>query len=333
MFGVFGTGGPPVTGAGRVRLRLDVAYDGTDYSGWAVQPGRRTVAGELLTALGTLLGPDGGFRPEGGCGPSGGSSPDGGDHDAEAADTGATGLTVAGRTDAGVHATGQVCHVDVPEAAWRRLAPTLVRRLAALLPADVRVTAASEVPAGFDARFSALWRRYAYRVTDAAYGADPLRRRDTLAWPRPLDVDALNAASTGLCGTHDFAAYCRRKEHATTLRRITRLDWRRQQDGVLVATVQADAFCQAMVRSLVGALLPVGDGRRPADWPASLLCRRERASEVVVAPAYGLTLVAVGYPDDPDGYATRAEATRRRRDVPPGGAHAVRSGPAGSADR
>ncbi|GII24228.1 tRNA pseudouridine(38-40) synthase TruA [Planosporangium mesophilum] len=268
-----------------VRLRLAVAYDGSDFSGWAVQPGRRTVAGVLSEALDRLFGA-------------------------------ATGLTVAGRTDAGVHATGQVCHVDVPASDWEKLSGTLLRRLAGLLPPDVRVPAVSAVPDTFDARFSALSRRYAYRVTDAPYGADPLRRHDTLAWPRPLDLEALNAAAAGLRGEHDFAAFCRRKENATTVRAIDRLDWRRDPDGVLVATVQADAFCQAMVRSLVGAMLASGEGRRDAGWPASLLSRRERASEVTVAPPHGLTLVAVAYPQDPHAYAERALLTRRRRDVP-----------------
>nr|WP_239075355.1 tRNA pseudouridine(38-40) synthase TruA [Planosporangium flavigriseum] len=266
-------------------MRLDVAYDGTDFSGWAVQPGRRTVAGVLTEAFDRLF-------------------------------HGATGLTVAGRTDAGVHATGQVCHVDVAGADWERVSGTLIRRLAGLLPADVRVRAARVVPAAFDARFSALFRRYAYRVTDAPYGADPLRRHDTLAWPRQLDLEALNEAAAGLRGEHDFAAYCRRKENATTIRAVSHLNWRREPDGVLVATVQADAFCQAMVRSLVGAMLAAGEGRRPPSWPAGLLSRRERASEVTVAPAHGLTLVEVGYPDDPAEYAERAFATRRRRDDP-----------------
>ncbi len=265
-----------------MRLRLDVAYDGTDFSGWAAQPDRRTVAGVLGTALDTL------FRDW-------------------------TGLTVAGRTDAGVHATGQVCHVDVPGDAWEALAGTLVRRLAALLPADVRVRAATEVPDGFDARFSALGRGYEYRVTDAPYGADPLRRHDTLAWPRPLALERLNEAAARMVGEHDFAAYCRRKEYATTVRAVRRLDWRRDPDGVLVASVDADAFCQAMVRSLVGALLAVGDGRRAVPWPGDLLRRRERANEVVVAPPHGLTLVSVAYPADPAEYAPRAELTRRLR--------------------
>ncbi|MER7890328.1 tRNA pseudouridine(38-40) synthase TruA [Micromonospora sp. NPDC094482] len=268
----------------RIRLRLDVAYDGTGFSGWAAQPTRRTVAGVLVETLDLVLG----------------------------AGT-ATGLTVAGRTDAGVHATGQVCHLDLPGAVWREREGTLLRRLARLLPTDVRVRAMTEVPAEFDARFSATFRRYEYRVTDAPYGAEPLRRHEILAWPKRLDVDALNAAAAGLVGEHDFAAYCRRKENATTLREVTRLDWRRGPDGVLVATVQADAFCQAMVRSLVGAMLVAGDGRRPVDWPAGLLDRRERSSEVTVAPAHGLTLVAVGYPDDPAEYARRADLTRRLR--------------------
>jgi tRNA pseudouridine38-40 synthase len=268
----------------RIRLRLEVAYDGTDFSGWAAQPTRRTVAGVLIEKLDLVLG----------------------------AGT-ATGLTVAGRTDAGVHATGQVCHLELPAEVWAEHRGGLLRRLARLLPGDVRVRAITEVPAEFDARFSATFRRYEYRVTDAPHGVEPLRRHEILAWPKPLDPALLDAAARGLVGEHDFAAYCRRKENATTLREVTRLDWRRDPEGILVATVQADAFCQAMVRSLVGAMLVVGDGRRPVDWPATLLTRRERASEVTVAPAHGLTLVEVGYPEDPAGYARRAELTRRLR--------------------
>jgi tRNA pseudouridine38-40 synthase len=265
-----------------VRVRLDVSYDGTDFSGWAAQPARRTVAGVLTDALARLAGPV------------------------------PLGLTVAGRTDAGVHATGQVCHVDLPAALWTDLESSLVRRLAALMPPDVRVRAATPVPGTFDARFSATYRRYEYRVADTPWGPEPLRRHDTLGWARPLDLDRLNAAATGLLGDHDFAAYCKRKEHGTTVRAITRLDWRRDPDGVAVATVQADAFCQAMVRSLVGAMLTVGDGRREPSWPATLLGLRERSSSITVAPAHGLTLVAVGYPAETE-YAGRADATRRLR--------------------
>lgn len=266
------------------RVRLDVSYDGGEFSGWAVQPGRRTVAGVLTEALGVLVGAD---------------TP--------------LGLTVAGRTDAGVHATGQVCHVELPTGAWEQLRPSMLRRLAALMPPDARVRAATAVPDTFDARFSATFRRYEYRVADTAYGPDPLRRHDTVGWPRPLDLDLLRQGAAGLIGEHDYAAYCKRKEHATTVRAITRLDWRREPDGVAVATVQADAFCQAMVRSLVGAMLTVGDGRREPDWPAKLLRLRERSSEVTVAPAHGLTLIAVGYPQDPADYELRADQTRRLR--------------------
>ena len=265
------------------RLRLDVSYDGADFSGWAVQPGRRTVAGVLLEALNRLARAESTF-----------------------------GLTVAGRTDAGVHATGQVCHVDLPAELHDELRRSLLRRLAALMPPDARVRRITEVPDTFDARFSATFRRYEYRVMDTTWGPEPLRRFDTIGWVRPLDLERLNAGAAGLVGEHDYAAFCKRKEHATTIRAITRLDWRRDPDGVCVATVQADAFCQSMVRSLVGAMLTVGDGRRDPSWPARLLTLRERSSEVTVAPANGLTLIEVGYPGE-DEYAARADATRRMR--------------------
>jgi tRNA pseudouridine38-40 synthase len=263
-------------------LRLDLGYDGTDFVGWAHQPGLRTVGGVVAAALGRIFG-------------------------------GEARITVAGRTDAGVHATGQVCHLDVPTARWDAVRDTVVTRLAGLLPRDVRVWAVTEVPETFDARFSALFRRYEYRVSDAPWGAPPLRHRDTLGWPHPLDLTALTAASRLLLGEHDFAAFCRSRPNTTTIREMVRFDWQRAADSVVIATVEADAFCQAMVRSLVGALLPVGDGRRGPEWPAALLTRRERAGEVTVAPPYGLTLVHVGYPADEAGFAARAALTRRIR--------------------
>jgi len=266
---------------GLQRYRLDVGYDGTDFSGWAVQPDRRTVCGTLTDALALLL-----RQP--------------------------VQLTVAGRTDAGVHATAQVAHVDLPAGTDP---DRLLHRLARLLPADVRVRAISPVPPEFDARFSAVRRHYAYRVATAAHGAEPLRRRDTLAWPHPADVDAMNASASGLLGEHDFAAFCRGREGATTIRELQRLHWTREADGALVAAVSADAFCHSMVRSLVGALLAVGRGQRPADWPAGLLTRTERASDVVVAPAHGLTLVGVDYPPLAE-LAARASVTRNLRRPP-----------------
>ncbi len=222
-------------------------------------------------------------------------------------------LTVAGRTDAGVHATAQVAHLDVPP---ETLPPDqLAHRLARLLPPDVRVLSVRQVPRTFDARFSALRRHYRYRICDAPWGVEPLRRYDTLSHPRPLDDAAMNAASRLLLGEHDFAAFCRRRDGATTVRALERFEWTRDEPHLLVAHVAADAFCHSMVRSLVGALLAVGEGRRPLDWPAGLLRHNTRVSDVAVAPAHGLVLVGVDYPDD-DQLAARAEQTRALRLAP-----------------
>ncbi|WP_233517391.1 tRNA pseudouridine(38-40) synthase TruA [Geodermatophilus marinus] len=257
-----------------------MAYDGTALHGWARQPGQRTVQGDLEAALATVL-----RRP--------------------------VGLTVAGRTDAGVHATGQVAHCDVPLDVWDRHRDGLVRRLRGVLAPDVAVTAVGTAPPDFDARFGALARHYVYRLTDAPGGAPPLRRADTTPWPRGVDAAAMAAAARLLLGEHDFAAFCRRREGATTVRALQALDVAR--DGALVTVAaSADAFCHSMVRSLVGALLVVGEGRRPVGWPAALLGRTERSGEVPVAPARGLTLVRVDYPAD-DALAARAKVTRARR--------------------
>ncbi|MDS1269927.1 tRNA pseudouridine(38-40) synthase TruA [Lipingzhangella sp. LS1_29] len=265
-----------------VRLRLDLAYDGTDFSGWAAQPGRRTVQGELEQALCRILRRN------------------------------ATPVTVAGRTDAGVHARGQVVHLDVPAAELERLdVATLPRRLGGVLPPDVRVHAAGVAPPGFDARFAALWRRYIYRVSDAVGGVDPLRRRDVLWHRRGLDVDRMCAAARLLLGEHDFAAYCRKRPGASTVRELQSLHWERDGD-LLFGTVRADAFCHNMVRALVGALLAVGDGRRDVDWPRRVLAAGERDSAVHVVPAHGLTLEEVRYPG-PEELASRVATTRRRR--------------------
>lgn len=247
-----------------MRLRIDLAYDGAGFHGWARQPGLRTVQGSLEQALATVLRV-----------PS-------------------VEVTVAGRTDAGVHARGQVAHLD---ASLEEPQPDrLLRRLNGVLDPDVRVRRLSEAPAGFDARFSAVWRRYAYRVADRLDAVDPLARAHVLAWPRPLDLDAMNRAAGRLLGEHDFASFCKRREGATTIRTLLELSWRRGADGVLVATVRADAFCHNMVRSLVGCLLAVGEGRRTPDWAAQVLAVRQRDPAVTVVPAHGLTLEEVGYP-------------------------------------
>jgi len=221
-------------------------------------------------------------------------------------------LTVAGRTDAGVHARGQVIHLDVPAATWSGTADRAVARLAGVLPADVRVRAAGPAPAGFDARFSALWRRYAYRVCDDRAAADPLRRHETLWSFRRLDLAAMNEASRRCLGEHDFAAFCRRREGATTIRALRTLDWHRDDHGTAVATVVADAFCHNMVRALVGALLAVGEGRQPPGWPAAVLAAGVRDPAVRVVPAHGLCLEEVHYPPAAD-LAARAAAARTVR--------------------
>jgi tRNA pseudouridine38-40 synthase len=266
-----------------VRLRIDLSYDGSGFSGWAAQPGRRTVADVVAVGLGRVL-----RLP------------------------GPPGLTVAGRTDAGVHARGQVVHADVPALAWAAAADRATVRLSAALPADVRVRAIGPAPDGFDARFSALWRRYSYRVCDDPAAADPLRRHDTLWYFRLLDVDAMNEAALPCLGEHDFAAFCRRRQGASTIRTLRTLAWHRDDDGVAVATVVADAFCHNMVRSLVGALLAVGDGRRPAGWPAAVLAAAVREPAVRVMAPHGLCLEEVGYPP-PGALAARAAQTRHLR--------------------
>jgi tRNA pseudouridine38-40 synthase len=265
-----------------VRLRLDIAYDGTAFAGWAIQPGQRTVAGELTAALAAVL-----------------RLPD-------------AALTVAGRTDAGVHATGQVAHLDVPAVTWDEIAQSFLRRMAGVLPLDVRVIGARVVPIEFDARFGALWRRYEYRISDAATGVDPLRRTFVLNHRRGLDVTAMAVAAGQLIGLHDYVAFCKRRDGATTTRCVQSFDVAREGSEIVVH-IQADAFCHSMVRSLVGALIAVGEGRRSPDWPASLLAATERANDVTVAGPNGLTLVEVGYPAASE-LAARAEQTRARRD-------------------
>lgn len=271
---------------GLVRVRVDLAYDGTEFSGWAAQPSLRTVEGVLATGLGRAL-----RLPE---------PPQ---------------LTVAGRTDAGVHARGQVVHADVPADAWQAAAGAVLRRLAGALPPDVRARQVAVAPDGFNARFSALWRRYSYRVCDDVTLADPLRRRDTLWHFRPLDLAAMNEAAALLAGEHDFAAFCRKREGATTIRALRLLDWQRDADGVVIARVVADAFCHNMVRSLVGALLPVGEGSRPVSWPAQVLAAGLRDPGVRVVSPHGLCLEEVHYPPAAE-LAAREAQTRRVRELP-----------------
>ncbi|OKI66565.1 tRNA pseudouridine(38-40) synthase TruA [Streptomyces sp. MJM1172] len=274
---------------GHVRVRLDLSYDGKDFSGWAKQRVLRTVQGELESALTTVM-----------------RLPD------------PVELTVAGRTDAGVHARGQVAQFDVAGEVWAEHHDKLLRRLAGRLPHDVRVWKVAEAPPGFNARFSAIWRRYAYRVGDHQGGVDPLRRGHVLWHQWPLDVDAMNRAAAALLGEHDFAAYCKKREGATTIRTLQQLSWERAEDGIVTATVRADAFCHNMVRSLVGALLHVGDGHRPVEWPGQVLAAGVRDSSVHVVKPHGLTLEEVGYPAD-ELLAARSKEARNLRTLPAAG--------------
>ena len=261
-----------------MRLRLDLAYDGAGFHGWARQTGLRTVQGELESALATVL------RTE------------------------TVAVTCAGRTDTGVHARGQVAHVDVADADPVRLR----RQLDGVLADDISVRRVVAAPEGFDARFSAVWRRYAYRIADQPESVDPLNRGYVLAWRRPLDLDAMSTASKGLLGRHDFASFCKRREGATTIRTLLSLTWERAPGGLLVGNVVADAFCHHMVRSLVGCLVAVGEGRRPPEWAGEVLAAATRDPAVAVVPAHGLTLEEVGYPPD-DELAAQAGASRAVR--------------------
>lgn len=279
-----------------VRVRLDFAYDGTEYAGWGIQPRLRTIQGVMEAGLARIV--RFGEPPR---------------------------LIVAGRTDAGVHARGQVAHLDIDVRAWERMpghstrtpGQSLVRRLNGVLPADINVKTADLAAPGFDARFSALGRRYAYRVCDDVNLRDPLTRRYVL-WHDPLDLDALTTASAALAGLRDFAPFCRPREGATTIRELTEFSWERVTEGpdtgLVVATVRADAFCHSMVRSLVGAVLAVGKGRRDEAWLADVVSTEGRSHAVKVALAHGLTLEEVSYPPD-DELALRARVTRDKRSL------------------
>lgn len=274
-----------------MRLRIDLSYDGTDFHGWARQKGElRTVQQVLEDNLSMILR-----------------------HEVE--------LTVAGRTDAGVHAAGQVAHFDIPASALEQRSidgdpVKLVRRLAKLLPEDVRVHDCQQAPEGFDARFSALERHYVYRITTHPRGALPTRARDTAVWPKAVDIEAMQQAAEQLVGLHDFAAFCKAKPHATTIRDLLSFEWvdvsTPSEPQLYEARVGADAFCWSMVRSLVGCCLRVGEGSRGIDFAAEMLALNSRSSHIPLAPAKGLSLVQVDYPADVD-LAARAAQTRDRR--------------------
>jgi tRNA pseudouridine38-40 synthase len=263
---------------GFLRLKIKLAYDGTNFSGWAKQPDRRTVQEVFETAFATIIR-----------------------HQCES--------IVAGRTDAGVHATAQIIHIDVPESSDLS---ELAYRLNRLLDTDLRVLEIEVAPEGFHARFSALRRHYKYQIVDANKAINPLDRYDRASWYRPLELDRLNEASSLLLGEHDFAAFCKFREGATTIRTLETFHWERKADGLLVAQVVADAFCYSMVRNLVGSAVCVAEGRFEPSWIAEMLANRERISESMVFPAEGLTLEQVDYPNDTELIARAALTISRR---------------------
>jgi tRNA pseudouridine38-40 synthase len=263
---------------GFLRLKITLAYDGTNFSGWAKQPDRRTVQEEFEKAFATIVR-----------------------HQCES--------IVAGRTDAGVHATAQIIHVDVPE---NTDLADLAYRLNRLLDTDLRVLEIEVAPEGFHARFSALRRHYQYQIVDANKAINPLDRYDRASWYRPLDLARLNEASALLLGEHDFAAFCKYREGATTIRTLETFQWERKEDGLLVAQVVADAFCYSMVRNLVGSAVCVAEGRFEPSWIAEMLANRERISDSMVFPAEGLTLVQVDYPNNAQLLARAALTISRR---------------------
>jgi tRNA pseudouridine38-40 synthase len=265
------------------RLRLDVAYDGSNFYGWAAQPDRRTIQDLLEEAISRIARVD-------------------------------VESIVAGRTDAGVHATGQVVHVDVPDSIFgaELTYKDLRYKLNRILDEDVRIMAITDAPAGFHARFSALRRYYSYKILDNNDVIPPLSRHDVASWYRPLEVELMNKASALVLGHHDFAAFCKFKEGGTTIRTLEKFQWERSSDGILVADVVADAFCYSMVRNLVGAVVCVADGRKDPSWMGELLANKERVSDSLVFPARGLTLYQVDYPSD-DQLLERAQVTIGKR--------------------
>jgi tRNA pseudouridine38-40 synthase len=268
--------------SGFIRFRVDFAYDGTRFSGWAKQPGQRTIQGELEKSVSELTR----FDVE---------------------------LVVAGRTDAGVHATAQVAHFDLPERdKYGKEWGDLAYRLNRMLDEDIRIKSILKAPPFFHARFSALRRSYTYKIGDSRNLVNPLLRYDIATWYRDLNLESMNEASQLLLGEHDFAAFCKTGGVGTTIRRLEKFEWRREGE-LLVADIVADAFCYSMVRNLVGAIVRVGEGRFTPAWVAQVLANRERVSESLVFPARGLTLVGVEYPKA-DELAARATITMARRD-------------------
>ena len=264
------------------RLRIDLTYDGTNFYGWAKQPNLRTVQQELEDFLSTLAKRE-------------------------------VNLTVAGRTDAGVHANNQVVHVDLPDEFIKSDAgQNLKYRCNRVLPTDLRILKVEQISPYFHARFSALSRHYKYQIIDDNQVIPPLQRFQVASWFRKLDLSLMNEAAQLLIGEHDFFAFCKHREGGTTIRQLQKFEWS-IKDGVIVCDVIADAFGYSMVRNLVGASVCVGEGRFPPTWMHETLINKVRIPDSYVFPPEGLTLWSVEYPD-PSQYQARIEKTFAKRD-------------------
>lgn len=277
---------PAGLAGGFSRFRIDFAYDGTDFNGWAKQPGLRTVQGDLLAVLEQIFGES--------------------END--------FGMRVAGRTDAGVHADHQVCHIDLSEAQLKRLGrtPLTATRLNNLLPADIAVHSVTEAADGFDARFSAIGRSYKYLITDGLCKPNPKRARYALSLKKELDVDLMQKATLLLVGLKDFGAFCKPREGATTIRELRTLTVTRLPDSSVEVFLEADAFCHNMVRAIVGSLIAVGEKRQSLDELKQMQEAAKRGAKVKVVDPRGLTLDAISYPSD-EKLAEQAQRARRRR--------------------
>ena len=279
---------PAGKSGGLTRFRIDLAYDGTDFVGWAKQPKLRTVQGELLRALEQIFG----------------SSADD------------FFMRVGGRTDAGVHADHQVCHIDLTATQLKRLGRNSfsTARLNSLLPGDVAILKITKAPKGFDARFSSIGRSYTYAIADAACKPNPKQTRYTLSIPKELSVEKMNAAGKKLLGLRDFGAFCRPRPGATTIRNLRQLSVRRSKEGRILIEVSADAFCHNMVRALVGALIAAGHGRITPSELAKIQQEAKRTSAFKVVGPQGLTLTKISYPPARD-LAKQAEKARNMRSL------------------